>query len=458
LKNRIRSLGISPLSALLYLLLFFVFTSGVFAAEELQTPSGGSTQTQPQTQPQTPTQTSPQAFYGEPIRAVKVRGNKRTRDATVQRIVQLKTDPILNKETLNQARINLEKSGLFAEVHLSVQPYEPYETESADTIPRGVALLVEVEDKWTLVPVPFFSTDGSTFMGGLIVIESNLLGTGKQLISGAMGGTDGLSGFGVFVDPALFQTRYKLSLSGGGGVGDQEIATPDGKTALSFKSNSISGSLGLGYQFTREFSAGLRVRLEQQEISDIKGPAAENFTQSESQQQLGLQARYDATVPYGSLLKGFEVSGRGSYSFVKKNPAVHGKAALNIPTLSFQRLRLLAAAGWGDLPLIAEQPVSGSDGFRTLPFGKVTADDYWSAAVAYDLPVLSQDWGAMVISSFYEHGWYRSSAVGDFDFYGPGAGFRIYLRKIAIPALGVDVARNLQSGETVFSVAVGMQM
>ena len=140
------------------------------------------------------------------------------------------------------------------------------------------------------------------------------------------------------------------------------------------------------------------------------------------------------------------------------SPSISGQAALNVPTLAAQRLRLLAAGGFGQRPLLSEEPLSGRDGFRTLPFGKATAKDFWSTAVAYDLPVLTQSWGAVVISSFYEHGWYRSAAAGEHDFYGPGAGFRVYLRKLAIPALGVDAAYNLQSDQTVFSIAVGMQM
>lgn len=400
----------------------------------------------------------PAQFYGRRICEIEVRGNRRSLDATVQRISDIEAGALLSEGAVDQARINLKKSGLFAEVDIKASACQPDDTEE-------VRLILEVEDKWTLIPVPFFSSDGESIMGGLVVIESNLLGTGKQLISGAMGGTDGLSGFAVFADPALFRSNWQLSLSASGGVGSEEIATPDGETALEFDNNSYGGSFGLGYRFTNRFEAGFRARIEQHELSGITGPAAAGLSSAqitdeigELQQQLGLQARYDATVPYGSLLKGFETAARATYSLVLDAPSIDAQASYNLPTIAGQRLRLLAAAGCGERSLISEEPVSGRDGFRTLPFGKATADDYWSAAVAYDVPVLTQGWGAMVISSFYEQGWYRSSAVGQFDFYGPGAGFRIYLRRIAIPALGVDVAYNLQSDRTVFSVAVGMRM
>ena len=436
-----------PLLHSLMVMTMLLFAAGTAAAGPAVAQSETGAAVQDDSRP-------PAQFYGRRICEIEVRGNDRSRDATVQRIADIETGTLLSEAAVAQARINLKKSGLFAEVDIKA---------AADA--DQVRLILAVEDKWTLIPAPFFSSDGDSLMGGLILIESNLLGTGKQLISGAMGGSDGLSGFAVFADPALLGSNWRLSLSANGGVGSEEIATPDGETALAFDSNSYGGSFGLGYRFSSRFEAGLRARVEQQELGNISGPAAAGFSASqltdeigEVQQQLGLQARYDATVPYGSLLQGFETAAHATYSLVQDSAAIDVQASHNLPTIAGQRLRLLAAGGYGERLVIGEEPVSGRDGFRTLPFGKATADDYWSVALAYDVPVLSQGWGAMVISSFYEQGWYRSSAVGQFDFYGPGAGFRVYLRKLAIPALGVDVAYNLQSGRTVFSVAVGMQM
>ncbi len=384
-----------------------------------------------------------------------MKGNARTQDRVVRRIAGLRPGDVLEKENLEQARINLQKSGLFAEVRIRAEPC----TDPAGEGSPAVRIILEVEDKWTLIPIPVFSSDGSSSVtGGLILIESNLAGTGKMLISGGMGGTEGFSGFAVFSDPALFDTPFKLSFSASGGAGSEERLYPDGEKSYSFDSNDAGASLGLGYQFTNRLSAALGGRFEQRDINRLKGPDSEDLKLKQTQGEVSLSSSYDATVPYGALLKGCMVSGRAVYFLFEKTACADGQASAHIPTFWNQRLRLLGAGGGGFRPVLAEESISGRDGFRTLPFGRVSAEDYWSAAAAYDVPVFSQDWGSVVISGFYEHGWYRSPAVGRHYFYGPGGGFRVYLRKLAIPALGIDAAYNLSAGQMVMSIALGMKM
>ncbi|HKK65667.1 MAG TPA: hypothetical protein VJ967_07420, partial [Clostridia bacterium] len=153
---------------------FFGITMLLFTWGGIQTALAAETDTEPA-----------QAYYGREICEIEVRGNARTLDPVVQRIAGLETGSDLDEKSLTQARINLKKSGLFAEVAIKAQPCPAAGAggsagKSADA---PVTLILEVEDKWTLIPVPFFSSDGSSVMGGLVAIESNLLGTGKQLIS-----------------------------------------------------------------------------------------------------------------------------------------------------------------------------------------------------------------------------------------------------------------------------------
>ncbi|MFO7850224.1 MAG: BamA/TamA family outer membrane protein [Spirochaetia bacterium] len=402
------------------------------------------------------TEADPEHFYGRRIEGIEVRGNERSLDSTVLRISELEVGDIVREENVSGALLKLEKSDLFSEVAIHVEP----ESSEADS----VCLVIYAEDKWTFIPVPFFMSDGESSMGGLVVVESNLFGTGKQIVTGGMAGSDGLFGFAAFVDPSFLQSSWRLNSSFNGGRRVNEIHTPDNKKALSFTDNTVGASLGFTYRFTDTLSAGFKTTMEQHEISDIQSPSDSMEEKSlregigESVLEISLLFNYDGTVPYGSLQQGFMFLSEASYVYEYHSPVVDGRLIFNIPSFADGRVRLLALGGYGERPLVSEKPISGQDGFRTLPFGKVSADDYWSLAAAYEWPVYTQSWGSLVFTTIFEHGWYRSSEVGDFFFSGPGAGFRIYLQRIAIPALGLNVAYNLREERTVFSVAIGMQM
>jgi len=388
-----------------------------------------------------------QELYGRQIEAIEVSGNTRTNDNAVLRIGGVGTSTEFTRDTQSRIENNLTKSGLFASAIVQAEPL----------VNGSVKIRIEVKEKWTLLPLPVFFTDGESVMGGLVVIESNLAGTAKQLISGVMGGTDGLSGFAVYVDPAVLQSSWRLTLSGGAGTEKQEVDTPDGSLAYVIKGEALSGSFGLGYKFTDALEIGGRIRFQQYLVDSVEGGISlPDGTYTE--QQIGLQARFDKTIPYGSLLSGTLSSLEGSYLFKSGEFTQKGMLSLYIPTIASQRLRLLVAGGRGEKPFYLEETVSGRDGFRTLPFGKAVADEYISVSGGYDLPVLEKNWGALVLTGFYELGWYSSTFAGSHDFQGPGGGFRVYLRKVAVPALGLDLAYNLNSRALVFSVAVGMRM
>jgi len=383
---------------------------------------------------------------GKNIVTVEVSGNKRTTNRAVIRISRIKIGDTFSAGTIRRVESNLTKSGLFSTNEVR-----------AEALPgNAVKLRIEVDEKWTLLPIPVFFSDGESVMGGIVLIESNLLGTAKQVIGGFMGGTDGVSGFAVYLDPAVLQTSWQFVASGGAGTEEQEVDSPDGSVEYLVSGESLSGSLGVGYRFTDAFQTGGRIRFQEYHVDAVDGVSLETGVYTE--QECVLQAGYDGTTPYGSLLRGFQCNLESAYLFETAGFSHKGRAEYLLPAFNKQRLRFLLQGGYGDKPFFLEDSVSGKDGFRTLPFGKAVADDYISLSAGYDIPVLGQEWGALVLTGFYEWGWYESTLAGSHVFQGPGGGFRVYLKKVAVPALGVDLAYNLNSEALVVSIALGMRM
>ena len=81
-----------------------------------------------------------------------------------------------------------------------------------------------------------------------------------------------------------------------------------------------------------------------------------------------------------------------------------------------------------------------------------------SVAAYYDYPFLNQRWGALVLSHFWEYGVYAGDAVDPQRFFGPGGSFRVFIRQVAIPALGLNIGYNLQTRRPAVSFTIGAQM
>ena len=72
------------------------------------------------------------------------------------------------------------------------------------------------------------------------------------------------------------------------------------------------------------------------------------------------------------------------------------------------------------------------------------------------MPLYRPGWGSLTLPLFYEGGWADSAFDADTVLYhGPGFGLRLYLDKVAIPALGADFVWDLENRRFKVNVALG---
>ena len=118
------------------------------------------------------------------------------------------------------------------------------------------------------------------------------------------------------------------------------------------------------------------------------------------------------------------------------------------------KLELLFNGYYGDPPDILSKRVGGRSGYYTLPADITVSKRNLSGTVSVERPLVEISWGAVTAKLFWEQGVY--GAENNLSrFYGPGGGFFFYLKRIAIPALGFNYARNLGTGNSEFSVSAG---
>ncbi|TVR92578.1 MAG: hypothetical protein EA428_03510 [Spirochaetaceae bacterium] len=384
---------------------------------------------------------------------LEVVGLRRTREATVQRIIDLELPATVAEVNVDRIRERLLRSGLFVnEMEVAIVP------TGADNF----KLRIELEERWTLLPLPIAGYSDSGWIAGLAVIESNLLGTGTFLLSVATlrgdgaavdswGGTLGVSG------GALQRGRVEPSVFFSGGVGEEEFVYSEGTAYRRFRQTRLSGRLGLGYELNDTYELSSSGEFSWYDVD-------KNYSDS-------LRAP-DSTLYY---IHGFsiEAESRRFTSFFLAGPSAnvryrhgfplngedHFDAAsirLEYAAAPFGRHKLLFAA---DGKIGNEPPTElsnlGGTGYRTLPSRGSAAPRAAAAALEYEFPVLSRSWGTFTLLGFGEGGSYKPDGEWQ-EFYGPGAGFRLYLARVAIPALGFNFAYNMVEGEFVGSVALGM--
>ncbi|MFW5826905.1 MAG: POTRA domain-containing protein [Alkalispirochaeta sp.] len=398
-----------------------------------------------------PSAASAEVVVDGTVNRITLEGLRKTREAVVYDLLEVTPGDPVTPDLLQSIEETLIDSDLFATVEVTARPITTAGTTDTaiEEDPREIVILLD--EKWTLVPIPFFTTDGDSYQGGLIVIETNLLGFNKQLISAGFLGTEGVRGFVAYGDPSVLGSQWTTGLSAGLGRNEEERELPDGTVLRSFEYDQQRLSATVGYNFTRRFSVSGGIGYERWEL--ISGDDLEDGQLWEP----AVTTRYNATRPVDVLRVGPTAQLGARTVTYQSGWEVSADAEWAVPVATTHRVRLTASGGIGDMPTVAEAVLSG-DGYRTLPFQSVAADRWGSVSTTYDLPVLSAGWGALVLSHFWELGNYTNDDVDPRSFYGPGGGFRVYIRQVAIPALGLDVAYNIPDRGIAFSFSLGAQM
>lgn len=385
--------------------------------------------------------------YGDlPVKEIRVKGAVKTRISYIMSHTDSKAGDLLSTFNPHSFVNKLKRKNIFSDIEIY------YFKES------GMAIIeIVVTEKITVIPLPMFSSNSRNTVYGFYLLESNFLGYGKNLFTGGTWSNAGWSGIFGYIDPALFSSFrmnvfliYKNNIYQDGDI--------DGYMVREYKSEERRGRLDIGWNFKSIFffylsgsyqsfliDEGYRKGFNPPEPQeDIRGAIL--FTISDlafyEYFNYGLQIRTEIAehIPIDSRYKSYRTGEIHTDYFLK--------------VFSFHRISFSGTAFFGNAPDVALERIGGKPGFRTLPADIITAEHYLSATAAYEFPFLKYKWGAVTILSFWEHGLIIQSKES-YSFYGPGAGILIYLKRVALPAVGFNYARNLKTDNSEFSVSVG---
>ncbi len=431
---------------------------------------------------------------GESITDVRILGNQRTEEDTVRSIAGVKIGDTLELDTLERARERLHTAGLFADVNVW------WEQNG-----EGVRVNIAVKDKFPWAPVPTASWSSNNRSIGLVFVDGNLFGRGKQLVVGGRLADVDSGAVLAYRDPALFGGWGYWQLQGN--VQRQVVPEYDGNFDLA--PAPLRETHMTGYGFETVFGIAWMRRLKtqvawaMQKVTVSRADVPESDTTPEVATAPATQG---STVGVGKASLSFDFRAR---EFAVMTGTALG-VGLDVASPSFgsdlQYWRATAyferglkffrshnfiysayAATGHNLPFWNELTLGGPN-LRGYLYQQFRGDTQASAKAEYHFPLFSVGPADFRGLLFYDVGalWFRdlppdttidpltgyrvrdtpdhrAFPLQDKSGFSPGrdihndvgAGLRFFLRSVAIPLIGFDAGYGIEARNWQFFLVIG---
>jgi len=347
------------------------------------------------------------------------------------------------------------------EVHAAVKDtgvLEPVTVELAET-EDGLALRVNVQEKWSFFPVPLVMGGSGEANYGLFLADTNAFGLRDQAAVGGIYGSSGLMAVALYnhtpnrKGSAGWNTAFMYNR--------QENEDVDSNEHLHrrYTADKFRFSLGLYYPFTGLISgsaslsyANVILRDSDDAINQPEGSVAHIIFSP------GFALRSSSWDGY--LLSQRTLSLGYTYNFALAGASfheVHFRGVYEQSLIPGFRVNVRSGAVWesGSDPLFEDGPNRAQ--VDILPW-KFSARHYAGFSAGLEKYLLKTKWGTLsALGSWqcvFSQGPLSDNKV-EFN-HGPSGGIRFYLSRIAIPALGMGLAYNMTTGIYQFSFSVGI--
>ena len=365
--------------------------------------------------------------WGEPITDIEIQGLRRTKPAVMQEMLE-KFKGIdsedFDKEKMEQT---LQKTQLFSLVDAEV---------------IGSTLHITVEEKFSLLPIPFAYAASDSWGGGLVVLDNNAFGIMDQA---AVGGFISYESWRALVGYSHTQRPRSLfgwSVSANGGKSKTRVRDDDGTLLLTYDNTAFNGAVDLSRRLAPWLNATVSSGVNMCDVDDRR---------PDSQLVIPLTVALTASTASwdGTFLNTTYISASATYSFSQWHSdnycTIAAKAGYQQHLV--QRLRLIAQGGAfhsPDVPVVfaknqgAAQVCVLNNAYR--------ASSMVGAGAGLEWGIANTRLGVPSLYAQYQAVWADGIMSDDTFAHGPVAGFKFYLKKIAFPAVDIFTAYNVKTG------------
>ncbi|MDR1931946.1 MAG: hypothetical protein LBQ57_03880 [Spirochaetales bacterium] len=322
---------------------------------------------------------------------------------------------------------------------------------------EGYILKVTVEEKWAIIPLPMFNYSSDSLTAGGIIVDTNAFGLGDTF---AIGGTYMTEGWNVL---ALYEHKpsqdYVPGWEFGGLYSREERRDTNQKDEdiRRFKLDAIIASFGLSYALSDNLTASIAFLFQQGTLLDSGDPL---LAPADDARAMGL-----------SPALSWEESSWDGYLLSRRNATLKYDWTAGIDFPSFYAVSLEAIY---EKSLIPGFRLNLQSGIVYSPNATVFFEKDPSAALVDILPdtfaarsyaglslglekyLYRFSWGTLSLLTAYQAVWSEGSILGEELDQGAAGFLRLYLSKIALPALGIGMAYNVSSGYRRMVISLGI--
>ena len=334
---------------------------------------------------------------------------------------------------------------------------EPAGVELIET-EEGVILRVTVQEKWTIIPFPLamVSSGGNTF--GLFLLDTNAFGLRDQAALGGMYGSTGWLAMALYNHTPNRRGQFGWNSSFMYSRREQEDQDRDEKIHRRYTTDQLRFSFGLYYPFTNHLTVFGAASFSKITLKDNN----KTFNPPEDGAMLlglipGISLRYSDWD--GFLLSQQSLSLEYHYNFaISGSPyqQTEMKAIFEKSIIPGFRLALKSGSVWtsGSDPKYEEGPHAAQVDILPRSF---SAKHYAGLSAGLEKHLFKTKMGTLSVLSSWQCVFSHGPISGDEFDNGPSGGIRFYLTRIALPAMGITAAYNMNSGLVQFGFNLGME-
>lgn len=393
-------------------------------------------------------------FYSKQIESINFSGMKKTQNSYIQSKIHKYIDVPLSEKVLHELETTLKIENLFDEMNFSMSPA----SESK------VSINIDVKEKITFIPLPFIAFSSGNAYGGLMIMDTNAFGIKDMFAFGGIISKDSQSAMAFYTKAPKDNHIPGFGISFSAGNNLKKFKNLDAKEnddyILLYKSLDISAGISISEKLTENSSISAKF-----DFSSINTKKYKNYDKSVDSIKIGafsLDWRYSK-----SDWNGWFLSNTGLYAgarFALTNDSKHQGGQIYTAGFAFQkpflpRLRLISqsSASIGKNNHIANY--SGrSAASVTIVSDKFASQRLAGSSNGFEFALTQTKFGIISAYANYEV-LYAQDFDGEYEFcHGPSFGSKLYLSKIAFPALSIALSYNVTKKYWQYAVAMGVNI